>query len=102
MCSTAPASSRSLGEAIADLRFVYATTARLARGRQARGRPARGRRAPARAARRTGTGVGVLFGRERIGLTNEEVSLADEILTLPVDPDFASLNVAQAVLDRRL
>src|SRR4030042_1401822 len=38
-----------------------------------------------------GTRVGVLFGRERSGLTNEEVSLADAILTLPVDASFSSL-----------
>ena len=42
--------------------------------------------------------VGILFGRERIGLTNEEISLADTILTFPVNPAFASLNLAQAVL----
>src|SRR5690606_14860282 len=35
---------------------------------------------------------------ERWGLTNEEVAMADEIVTFPVDPAFASLNVAQAVL----
>ncbi|MFY8154168.1 MAG: TrmH family RNA methyltransferase, partial [Hyphomicrobiales bacterium] len=42
--------------------------------------------------------VGILFGRERIGLTNEEISFADAILTFPVNPAFASLNLAQAVL----
>jgi tRNA/rRNA methyltransferase len=46
----------------------------------------------------TGKAAGILFGRERSGLTNEELSLADEILTLPVDPKHASLNIAQAVL----
>ena len=46
----------------------------------------------------TGARAGVLFGRERTGLNNEELSLADEILTFPVDPGFASLNLAQAVL----
>ena len=45
-----------------------------------------------------GMPTGMLFGRERIGLTNEEISLADEIVTLPIDPRFASLNIAQAVL----
>jgi tRNA/rRNA methyltransferase len=39
-----------------------------------------------------------LFGRERYGLENLEVSLADRIVTLPVNPAFASLNLAQAVL----
>jgi tRNA/rRNA methyltransferase len=86
-----------LGTAIADLRFTYATTARPREVTK----PVRG---PAEAAEAAvsmlaaGVPVGVLFGRERTGLTNEEVSLADEILTLPVDPAFASLNVAQAVL----
>ena len=46
----------------------------------------------------SGTRTGYLFGRERWGLNNDEVALADEIVTLPVDPDFASLNIAQAVL----
>jgi tRNA/rRNA methyltransferase len=81
--------------AIADLGFVYATTARerdLAKDvvgpRQAAGRLAGDR----------GEKAGVLFGRERSGLTNDEVALADEILTLPVNPGFSSLNIAQAVL----
>jgi tRNA/rRNA methyltransferase len=45
-----------------------------------------------------GETVGILFGRERYGLENEEVALADSILTLPVNPAFASLNLAQAVV----
>jgi tRNA/rRNA methyltransferase len=45
-----------------------------------------------------GEGTGILFGRERWGLSNEEVALADEIVTFPVNPAFASLNIAQAVL----
>ena len=54
--------------------------------------------AAASRARAAGEATGVLFGRERWGLTNEEVALADEILTFPVNPKFASLNIAQAVL----
>src|SRR4051794_17866205 len=42
--------------------------------------------------------VGILFGRERYGLQNEEVALANRIVTFPVNPGFASLNLAQAVL----
>ena len=45
-----------------------------------------------------GEAAGVLFGRERWGLTNEEIGLADAIVTFPVNPKFASLNIAQAVL----
>ena len=47
-----------------------------------------------RAARRSR----IVFGRERNGLENHEVGLADRILTLPVNPAFASLNLAQAVI----
>ena len=42
--------------------------------------------------------AGILFGRERWGLTNEEVARANRIITFPVNPGFASLNLAQAVL----
>jgi tRNA/rRNA methyltransferase len=42
--------------------------------------------------------VAILFGRERYGLQNEEVALANRIITYPVNPAFASLNLAQAVL----
>jgi len=45
-----------------------------------------------------GEAVAVVFGRERNGLENDEVALADRILTLPVNPAFASLNLAQAVV----
>ena len=52
------------------------------------------------AARRLSGGarVGILFGRERNGLTNDEVSLADAAVTFQVNPAYASLNLAQAVL----
>jgi tRNA/rRNA methyltransferase len=87
----------TLEEAIADLNFVYATTARERDGFK----PVRSPVAAAdtlRAKFRAGEGTGILFGRERWGLTNEEVALADEIVTFPVNPAFASLNIAQAVL----
>ena len=41
---------------------------------------------------------GVLFGPERTGLDNDEVALADAMLTFPANPAYASLNLAQAVL----
>jgi tRNA/rRNA methyltransferase len=44
-----------------------------------------------------GERVALMFGRERNGLENDEVGLADAIVTLPVNPAFASLNLAQAV-----
>ena len=45
-----------------------------------------------------GEKTGILYGRERWGLNNDEIILADEIVTFPVNPAFASLNIAQAVL----
>jgi len=87
----------TLEEAIADLNFVYATTARERDGYK----PVRSPVVAAETLRtkfKAGEGTGILFGRERWGLTNEEVALADEIVTFPVNPAFASLNIAQAVL----
>ena len=87
----------SLEEAIADLHFVYATTARdrygfkTVRGPEFAAKTLRGRFA-------AGERTGILFGRERTGLTNDEIALADELVTFPVNPAFASLNLAQAVL----
>ncbi|MEA2936406.1 MAG: tRNA/rRNA methyltransferase, partial [Variibacter sp.] len=83
--------------AIADCSLVLATTARA----HDQAKPVLSAEAAASAfAPRIAAGekVAVLFGRERWGLTNEEVSLADAIVTLPVNPAFASLNLAQAVL----
>ncbi|MDM9621582.1 RNA methyltransferase [Rhizobium sp. S96] len=87
----------TLEEAIADLNFVYATTARERDGFK----PVRSPVVAAQTLRArfaAGEGTGILFGRERWGLSNEEVALADEIVTFPVNPAFASLNIAQAVL----
>lgn len=86
-----------LPSALADLSFVYATTARERDGfKQVRGPVEAGK--ILRSKFRIGEKTGIMFGRERIGLKNEEVSLADELVTFPVNPAFASLNIAQAVL----
>lgn len=83
--------------AIADLSLVFATTAR----KREMLKPVIG---PDEAANRMvahiagGAGAGLLFGRERWGLNNDEVALSDAIVTLPVEAAFASLNIAQAVL----
>ena len=45
-----------------------------------------------------GIETGLLFGNERAGLTNDEVALADAIVTIPTDPKFASINLGQAAL----
>src|SRR5688572_5221324 len=84
-------------DAVADLNFVYATTARI----RDLPKPVVGPREAIGALReRIGAGqaAGILFGRERWGLTNEEIAVADAIVTFPVNPGFASLNIAQAVL----
>jgi tRNA/rRNA methyltransferase len=84
-------------EAIADCTLLFATTARE-HGQQ------KTVLSPEEAVLRmqppvaTGETVGVLFGRERTGLENYEISLCDYIVTLPVNPAFSSLNLAQAVL----
>ncbi len=83
--------------AIADLRRVYATTARdrfmvkrVVTPRQAAGEMRRFVAA--------GEGCGILFGPERAGLINDHVTLADTVLSVPLNPAFSSLNLAQAVL----
>jgi len=87
----------TFAEAIADLTYVLATTARK---RELLHEVL----APDAASERlrthisSGQGGGIVFGREKWGLYNEEVALCDAIVTLPVEPAFASLNIAQAVL----
>src|SRR5258708_3982578 len=84
-------------QAVADLTLLFATTARA----HDQAKPVVG---PEGAAREIvghvtgGGGAGIMFGRERAGLNNEEVALANRIVTFPVNPGFASLNLAQAVL----
>lgn len=83
--------------AVADLNLLFATTARP----HDQAKPVVGPDAAAReivAHVAGGGGAGILFGRERYGLQAEEVGLADRIITFPVNPAFASLNLAQAVL----
>lgn len=83
--------------AIADLHYLAATTARSREMLKPVATPeSAAREFSARTAQ--GERCGILFGRERWGLENDEVSLADTIVTAPVDPAFASLNLAQAVL----
>ena len=87
----------TLEAAIADCTFVFAATARA----HDQAKPVVGAaEAAASMAPRVAAGepVAVVFGRERNGLENDEVALADRILTLPVNPAFASLNLAQAIV----
>jgi len=84
-------------EAIGDLNFVLATT-RRARGQMKRVLSPEDGLSDARRRIAAGERVGILFGRERAGLENDEISLADAVVTFPVDPAFGSVNLAQAVL----
>ena len=87
----------STAEAIADLDLVYAATARRRDMIKEVLNPAeaavRLRRAGAEGRR-----AGVLFGAERRGLTNDDLALSDAVVEAPLNPSFASLNLAQAVL----
>ena len=83
--------------AVADCRRVYATTARP-RGMV---KPVLTPQAAAqdmRAAETDGLPLALLFGPERSGLTNDELTLAHRVIEVPLNPAFASLNLAQAVL----
>jgi tRNA/rRNA methyltransferase len=87
----------TVAQAVADCTLLLATTARA----HDQAKPVIG---PQQAAQQivreiaAAGQVGLLFGRERAGLLNEEVALSDYIITFPVNPAFASLNLAQAVL----
>ena len=83
--------------AIADMKHVYAASARQ-RGMVKPVVTPRQAAVEMRAAASRGEAVGLLFGPERSGLTNDDVALADTLLEVPLNPAFASLNLAQAVL----
>ncbi len=83
-------------EAVADLQRVYATTARP-RGMLKPVVTPRRAAAELRTALARGARGGVIFGPERAGLVNDDVALADAVLSVPLNPAFASLNLAQAV-----
>ncbi len=87
----------TLAEAIADCHFVLATTARP----RELVKPvftARGAAGELQARQREGQATALLFGAERSGLETEDVALAHGIITIPANPDFTSINLAQAVL----
>jgi tRNA/rRNA methyltransferase len=88
---------RDTEEAIADLKLVFATTARARHMAKPAATP---REAAAEMAAMIGQGqpCGILFGPEKAGLHNDDVALSDKILHIPASPAFSSLNLAQAVL----
>lgn len=86
-----------LAAALAPYTLVYASTARM-RDVHKPVQDLRDAAAAMNSADKGGGRVAVLFGPERTGLTNEDVSLCSHIVTIPLNPAYASLNVAQAVL----
>jgi tRNA/rRNA methyltransferase len=86
----------SLADAVADCTYVLVTTARA----HDQAKPVFSAEGAVRELGprvSAGESVAIVFGRERIGLMNDEVAMADGIITLPINPAFASLNLAQAV-----
>jgi tRNA/rRNA methyltransferase len=86
----------TLEEAIGDLQLVYATTARPRETQL----PVMTPREAAGALRQgadEGLAIGLLFGGERAGLETQDIALTHGIVTIPIDPKFHSLNLAQAV-----
>lgn len=84
-------------EAVADCHRVWATTARDRYMTKAVDTP-RSAAVAMREALDQGQNSAILFGPERTGLHNDDVVLADTVLSVPVNPDYASLNLAQCVL----
>jgi TrmH family RNA methyltransferase len=87
----------SLEEAIADARLVVGTSAR---GRRARRNYRRPREAATEIldAATSGEEVALVFGREDRGLSNDQLDHCDRIVVIPTEPEYSSLNLAQAVL----
>lgn len=80
--------------AIADIQMLYATTARM----RDMVKPVFAPNDAMRATFESGQKTGFVFGRERTGLENHHVALCHAIIHIPTNPDFFSLNLAQAVL----
>jgi tRNA/rRNA methyltransferase len=84
-------------DAVADLSHVYAASARP-RDMVLRTITPRLAADELRARHAAGASCGVLFGPERSGLTNDHIALAGTVITVPLNPSYASLNLGQAVL----
>ena len=84
-------------EAVADCTYVFATTARQRDLTKPVLTPERAMEL-ARQKIAAGEKVAVLFGPERAGLENDDIALANAIISVPVNPEFPSLNLAQCVL----
>lgn len=84
----------SVAEAVADCAHVYATTVR----KRGVTKPVVTPEVAAREMRGAAERSAILFGPERSGLETDDVALARTILTVPINPEFGSLNLAQAVI----
>ena len=84
----------SLAEAVADCAHVYATTVR----KRGVTKPVLTPEQAAQAIHRDAGRSALVFGPERSGLETDDVALARAIITVPINPEFASLNLAQAVI----
>lgn len=87
----------SVAAATGELKFLLATTARDRKVAKPVLTPIEAAKR-LRAAAKRGHATGLLFGPERAGLENDDLALADAVITIPTAPDYASLNLAQAVL----
>ncbi len=87
----------SVEAAIGDLTFVYAATVRTRELPKVVESPESAGLKMIQAVAGGGC-CGVLFGPERSGLSNEDLVLADAVISIPVNPEFGSLNLAQAVI----
>ena len=87
----------TLPEAIADCHLIIASSARR-RDRVARILTPHAAAVDLHKAILTGQRPAILFGAERSGLNNDEMTLAAQVIEIPLNPDFCSLNLAQAVL----
>lgn len=90
-----PTVFNTLEDAIADLHFTFATTARTRDMVKPCFTP---ETAAATTYKKKNQNIGILFGAERSGLLNEEIALAQAIITIPTHPNFSSLNLGQSVL----
>ncbi|WP_010161822.1 MULTISPECIES: TrmH family RNA methyltransferase [unclassified Sphingomonas] len=84
----------TVAEAIADCAHVYATTVR----KRGVTKPVVTPEAAAQAIHATAGRSAILFGPERSGLETDDVAVARSIITVPINPEFGSLNLAQAVI----
>jgi tRNA/rRNA methyltransferase len=84
----------TLNEAIADINYVYATTVR----KRGVTKPVLTPEAAAKEIHHAGGRSAILFGMERSGLAVDEAATAQTIITVPINPEFSSLNLAQAVV----